>query len=119
MDDENIPTGEEIRDNDGAVSDPAEQEDATTTEGQGVDDEVDASVGDEQEDDFLDDDVEGEDPLTEEIVTAYVPVEGGHRVTRRRVRRRVEVEDVEETISEVLPAQAYAAPAGSHPAPVG
>lgn len=46
---------------------------------------------------------------------------GGHRVTRRTVRRRVitRVEDVEEEITEDLPPHVYRAPAPSHPSPVG
>lgn len=44
---------------------------------------------------------------------------GGHRVTRRTVHRRVETEDVEEEVTEVLPPHAYTAPHTDHPAPVG
>lgn len=53
--------------------------------------------------------------------TAYEPLEGGgHRVTRRTVRRRVTVEDISEEVTEDLPPHAYRAPrSATHPAPVG
>jgi hypothetical protein len=43
----------------------------------------------------------------------------GHRVTRRTVRRRETAEDLEETITEEVPIEAYQAPTAAHPAPVG
>ena len=63
----------------------------------------------------------GSDGWAEETRTEYEPLEGGgHRVTRRTIRRRVTVEDVSEEIAEDLPPHAYRAPRSStHPAPVG
>lgn len=55
----------------------------------------------------------------EHTETTYDEVAGGHRVTRRTVRRREFTEHVDETITEDVPLQAYQAPAGKHPNPVG
>lgn len=65
------------------------------------------------------------DDYEESTETTYERLpSGGHRVTRRTIRRRVTIttedEDVDEHVVEDLPVDAYRAPATpTHPSPVG
>lgn len=64
---------------------------------------------------------EGDGPGEErtETETVYESGPSGHRITRRKVRRREMTEEVDETITEDIPFEAYQAPSSSHPLPVG